>query len=72
MDRSCPPIVLNNEATPPNSQMEGKHKPNPFYLTLIVGDKLLHNSMIANTTVMPKQIAKVLNIKYEPLNRGVI
>lgn len=67
--------MLTNEATPPKYQMEGKPKPNPFYLTLIVGDKLLHNSMIdsgASTTVMPKQIAEVLNIKYEPLNRVVM
>lgn len=55
--------------------MEGKSKPNPFYLTLIVGDKLLHNLMIdsgAITTVMPKKIVEVLNIKYEPLSKGVM
>lgn len=54
---------------------EGKSKPNPFFLTLIVGDKLLHNFMIdsgVSTIVMPKQIAKVLNLKYEPVNRGVM
>lgn len=67
--------VLTNEDSPPDVQREGKPKPNPFYLTLIVGDKLLHNSMIdsrASTTVMPKQIAEVLNIKYDPLNKGVM
>lgn len=74
-DKSCSPVVLTNEVSPPKSQLEGKPQPNPFYLTLIVGDKLLHNSMIdygASTTVMPKQITELLNIKYEPLNRGVM
>lgn len=67
--------MLTNEAETPRSQAEGKPKPNPFYLTLIVGDKLLYNSMIdsgASTNVILKQIAEVLNIKYEPLSRGVM
>lgn len=67
--------MLTNESMPPKSQTEGKTKPNPFYLTLIVRDKIFHNFMIdsgASTTVMPKQIIEILNIKYEPLNRGVM
>lgn len=67
--------MLTNEVVPPKSRVEVKPKPNPFYLTLIVGDKLLHNSMIdfgASTTIMPKQIVEVLNIKNEPLNRSVM
>lgn len=75
IEQSRSPTVLKNEVIPPRSQVEGKPKPNPFYLTLIVGDKILHNSMIdsgASTTVMPKEIVEVLNIKYESLNRGVM
>lgn len=52
----------------------GKSNPIPFILTLIVGDKLLHNSMIdfgVSTTIMPKQIVEALMLEYEPLNRGV-
>lgn len=67
--------MLTNPVTPHKVQLEGKPKPNPFYLTLIVGDKLLHNSMIdsgASTTIIPKRISEVLNIRYEPLNRGVM
>lgn len=71
----CLLAVLINEAAPPRSQVEGKPKPNSFYLTLIVGDKLLHNSLIdscASTIVMPKQIVEILNIRYEPLSRGIM
>lgn len=71
--QSCLPTVLTNEATLPRSQVEGKPKQNPFYLTLMVGDKILHNSLIdsdASTTIMPKKIVKVLNIKYKPLSSG--
>lgn len=53
----------------------GKLKPMPFFLTLIVEDKLLHNSMMdfgAITIVMPKQIKKALNMGYEPLERGIM
>ena len=35
-------------------------KPPPFYLSLIIGDKLVHNCMIdsgATSSVMPKKIA---------------
>lgn len=74
-DKLRSPTVLRNEAIPPKSQAEGKPNPNPFYLTLIVGDTILHNSMIdsgVGTTVIPKQIAEVLNIKYEPLSQGVM
>lgn len=49
--------------------------PTPFFLTLIVGDKLLHNNMIdlgASTTVMPKQVVDALKLKYEPLENGIM
>jgi len=52
-----------------------KNKPTPFYLTLIIGKKLLHNSMIdssASTTVMPKTIADSLEVKYELMEKGVM
>lgn len=64
-DQSWTPVVLTNEGLEATTSMrEGKLKPNPFFLTLIVGDKLYHNSMIysdASTTIMPKEIAEVLN-----------
>lgn len=75
IDRSFSIVALTNQDVPLKSQSEGKPKPKLFYLTLIVGDKLLHNSMIdfgTNTSVMPKQITEVLNIKYEPLNHSVM
>lgn len=69
------PIALTNEGSPSTTQGEGKTKTNPFYLTLIVGNELLHNSMIdygASTMVMPKKIAEILNIRYDPLSKGVM
>lgn len=50
-------VVLTNENIEVSTNMkEGKLKHNPFFFTLIIGDKLLHNTMIdsgASTTVMP-------------------
>lgn len=49
-----------------------KINPTPFILTLIVGDKLLHNNMInsrASTAVMSKQVADALNLSTNPLKR---
>lgn len=75
-DKSQTPMVLTNEGLEGTAIIrEDKLKPNPFFLTLIVGDKFLHNTMIdsvASTTVMPKQIAEVLNLKYDPMSRGVM
>lgn len=50
-------------------------KPPPFYLSLIIGDKLVHIFMIdsgPSSLVMPKGIADFLGIKYEPITRGVV
>lgn len=67
--------VLTNSTREASTKVRDKPKPKPFFLTLIVGKKLLHDSMIdsgASTIVMPKQIAKALDLSYEPLNRGVM
>lgn len=50
-------------------------KPHPFYLTVIVGNKLVHNCMVdsgASSSVMPKEIADKLGLKYQPLEKGVV
>ena len=52
-----------------------KNKPPPFYVSLIIGDKLVHNYMIdsgASSSVMPKCIANLLGIKYEPMVSDVL
>ena len=52
-----------------------KTKPPPFYVSLIIGDKIAHNFMIDSRTsssVMPKCVAKILGIKYEPMFRDVL
>lgn len=57
-------------------KIQGKDiKPPPFYVSLIIGDKLVHNCMVdsgATSFVMPKKIADQLNLKYEPLEKGVV
>lgn len=74
-DQSQTPIVLTNEGLKGATIIrEGRLKPNPFFLTLIVGNKLLQKSIIdsdASTIIIPKQIVEVLNLKYEPVSRGV-
>lgn len=65
--------VLRNEGEALMNEEIGKPKLTPFFLTHIVGDKLLHNSMIkfrASTIVMPKQIVEVLKLEYDLLHRG--
>ena len=50
-------------------------KPPPFYLSLIIGDKLVHNCMVdsrATSSVMPKKIADQLGLRYQPIERGVV
>lgn len=75
-DQSRTSVVLTNEGLECTAIMRGgRMKPNTFFLTLIVGNKFLHNSVIdsgASTTIVPKQIAEVLNLKFEPLSRGVM
>ena len=52
-----------------------KVRPPPFYVSLIIGDKLVHNCMIdsrASISVMRRCIADLLGIKYEPMVRDVL
>lgn len=45
-------------------------KPPPFYVSLIIGNNLVHNCIIdsgATSLVMPKKVADQLGLKYQPL-----
>ena len=47
-----------------------KSKPYPFYLSLIIGNNLVHNYMIylgARSSVMPQCVSDSLGIEYEPM-----
>lgn len=49
-------------------------KPPPFYLSLIIRNKLFRNCMIdsgASSSVMPKGVVDRLGIKYRPIKKGV-
>ena len=51
-----------------------KSKPSPFYLSLIIGDKIVHNCMIdsrASSSIMPRCVADQLGMKYEPMIKHV-
>ena len=61
----------------PSKEVETSKKvrPPPFYVSLIIGDKLVHNCMIdsgASSSVMPRCVADVLEMKYEPIVRDVL
>ncbi|KAH9296175.1 hypothetical protein KI387_039763, partial [Taxus chinensis] len=70
--------VLTNAAQPEGSHggQQGKMlKPPPFYVSLIIGNQLVHNCMIdsgASSSVMPKQIADQLGLQYEITSKGVV
>ena len=52
-----------------------KVRPPPFYVSLIIWDKLVHNCMIdlgASSLVMPRYVADALEMKYEPIVRNVL
>ena len=52
-----------------------KVRPPPFYVSLIIGGKLVHNCMIdsgASSSVMPRCVANALGMKYEPIVRDVL
>ena len=52
-----------------------KIRPPPFYVSLIIEDKIIHNYMIdsgASSSIMPKSVADLLGIKYEPMIRDVL
>ena len=61
----------------PSREMETSKKvrPPPFYVSLIIGDKLVHNYMIdsrASSLVMPKCVDDALEMKYEPMFKNVL
>lgn len=59
----------------PSKEIGKGVKPPPFYVLVIIGDKLVHNCMVdsgSSSFVMPKQIADKLGLKYHPLEKGVI
>ncbi|KAH9293824.1 hypothetical protein KI387_040972, partial [Taxus chinensis] len=70
--------VLTNAAQPEGNHggQQGKMlKPPPFYVSLIIGNQLVHNCMIdsgASSSVMPKQIADQLGLQYETISKGVV
>ena len=52
-----------------------KIMPPPFYVSLIIGDKLVHNCMIdleASSSTMTRSVANFLGIKYEPMVSDVL
>lgn len=52
-----------------------KVKPPPFFVSLIIGDKIVHNCMIdsgASSSIMPKSLVYKLGLTYEPLSKGVV
>ena len=60
----------------PSKEVETSKKVRPprFYVSLIIGDKLVHNCMIdseASSSVMPRCVADALEMKYEPIIRDV-
>ncbi len=47
----------------------------PFYVSLIIGGKLVHNCMIdlgASSSVMPRCVVDALEMKYEPIVKDVL
>ena len=51
------------------------YKPTPFYVSLIIGDKLVQNCMIdsgVTSSVMPKCVVDILEVKYEPIVKDVL
>lgn len=62
-------VVLTNKPQPSNEQQAKEVKPPPFYVSLIIGNDLVHNCMInsgASSPVMPNKllISWVLNISH--------
>ena len=72
--------VTTNEVVslvqPTNGEVTSKKsKPSPFYLSLIIGDKILHNCMIdsrASISTMPRCVVDQLGMKYEPVINHVL
>jgi hypothetical protein len=56
-----PPIILNSRLI---GRKGGSHA--PFYVTMIIGDKILHNAMLdfgASSNIMPFSVMKSLNLQ---------
>lgn len=56
-------------------EINKKVRPPPFYVSLIIGGKLVHNCIIdsgASSSVMPRCVADALGMKYEPIVRNVL
>lgn len=52
-----------------------KYKSSPLYLSLIIGDRIVHNCMIdsgASSSIIPRCIADQLGMKYEPMIKHVL
>ena len=61
----------------PSKELEASKmvRPPSIYVSLIIGDKLVHNCMIdsgASSSVMPRCVADALEMKYEPIVRDVL
>lgn len=71
-----PKVVLSNAPQEKKGEQQTqKVKPPPFYLTLIIGQHLVHNCMIdsgVSSSIMPKKIVDKLGLTYEPLSEGVV
>lgn len=70
-----PTIALANDIPIKNNQPIQTPKPPPFFVTLIIGNHLVHNWLIysgASSSIMPKDLAYKLGLIYEPVSRGVV
>ena len=72
---NMPSVVFVNNEENNNKPAVLTVKPPPFYVSLIIGNNLVHNWMIdsgATSSVMPKKVADQLELKYQPLKKGVV
>ena len=68
------PAVSLMQPSPSEASVK-KARSSPFYLSVIIGDKIVHNCMIdsgASSTIMPRCVANQLGLKYEPLIKHVL
>lgn len=62
-------FTFSNDLEVKNEQKGKEVKPPPFYLSLIIGDKFVHNCMVdfgSSGSIMPKILADKLGLVYEP------
>ena len=72
---NIPSVVFANNEKSNSKPAVPTVKPPPFYVSLIIGNNLVHNCMIdsgATSSVMPKKVADQLGVKYQPLKKGVV